>query len=364
MRDLEFDEEFLGLLMVISKVVIAEDDQPGLTLEFRGAGDEQAGQLILLEVGWRPQDLGHAVAAGVGHHQRCVPGGGSAKQVRVSQQEAAGSPARFAETQQPAAAGLLECRVMLVDVGHDGLQQIRFLPDGRIGGMIGIPREVGKCRRDEDDRVLPLEFQPLDLGQAVSVALFLGSLDRQYIDDGVFSAWFQGLGKEHAEPGDASLEFGTHLVHQDSGTFPGGGCNLAGRRFCPGQADHAERGQQGAEQQDHAEAASRGRASGQSHTLLDGLDGVLGLLKTHAGAFSIELDGRNFLAAFEEADDLPFQVGIRGVHVELLVAFDGVDSLDCRGQINARLPAVRGDGRDALLLTEQSMEVALKRVVR
>jgi hypothetical protein len=99
----------------------------------------------------RPKDVSRAVLAGFVHHQRGIPSRRLAEDIGMPQQQAPRSPPRLAESEEQPVVGVGLCRIGFFDEGNDHFQQVRLLPNSRLVGMIGIPREMGKSGCDKDD---------------------------------------------------------------------------------------------------------------------------------------------------------------------------------------------------------------------
>src|SRR5262245_18639594 len=94
-----------------------------------------------------------------------------------------------------------------------------FLANARIGWMIGVPRQVRKSWRSENDVMLVVEAAFCYFRQAIAVACFVPSLHRQNIDRRIFVASLQSIRNKYFDFGGAILKRRNRTVDENAVLF-------------------------------------------------------------------------------------------------------------------------------------------------
>ena len=90
-------------------------------------------------------------------------------------------------------------RIALLDKGHHDFEEVGFLPDVRIGWMVGVPGQVREGRCDEDCTVLVVEIVPLHLQETIPELALIAGLDGKDVHDRVAFAGLDAAGEQELD---------------------------------------------------------------------------------------------------------------------------------------------------------------------
>src|SRR5207247_11088636 len=94
--------------------------------------------------------------------ERGIPGCGTAKHIRIAQQQAACSPARLTEPDQQTSLRFLQNRKTTFDRRDNHMDKEALLPPLWIGGVIGVPRHLAKSWTHKNHLILILQIKLLN----------------------------------------------------------------------------------------------------------------------------------------------------------------------------------------------------------
>ena len=161
---------------------IAGQDQTASLPKHGRPGANQSSDPVLLEVRLSAEDRLHSEPVRGILHQRSVPGCRLAEDFGMAQQQGPRPPPGLGKPNQQASIRAGLDRIGTLDQWKNVLEQVLFLAQGHIGGVIGIPWQCRECRQCHNKAVPVGNVQLPDFLCRVAPSRFGASLDRKHVE--------------------------------------------------------------------------------------------------------------------------------------------------------------------------------------